>query len=280
MSPWPPAGSSALAISGLLLSSNVVSWTALNLAVVILGGPVQHIEGVGEVFGVRGPELEIHKGGPAGIQVLHREAEGVRGVEGGDARRAAADAVAADQLLRRKVLPVGDAVVVVVGVEDAGNFVAVGVAEGGDAGRAHVAAGEGGALQRIHQPVAVGVLRQRVQVPLLAVVDEPLHLQRVGDGVAVGVPFGGIGAQPDGLHAIRQAVAIGVHQAGVGLEHRLLLVGQAIGDGRLTVAFGLARQVGSGVATGRDALARLRAPSRQGSAPGPVDRGPRGSGRG
>jgi hypothetical protein len=82
--------------------------------------------------------------------------------------------------------------------EEVGDAVLVAVALRADVGRRGMEdVHQRGTFDGIDQPVLVRVALYRVEIPVLAPlrVDESLHLQGVGDQVAVGVRVVAIGAQ-------------------------------------------------------------------------------------
>ncbi len=204
----------------------------LYLPLLIPFGPVEDVVGVPEMIGVGGPELELHVGDVAGVQVVHDQGEGVVfgegvGVLGGG--------------VGGQVQVVGHPVAVVVVVQHVGRAVAVGVV--GDA----VAVLIHEPLLPVGEPVVVGVHLQRVGVPDPPGVEEALDLQRVGDEVPIGVDDIGVGAE-ELLLVVGEAVPVGILPGllekgsrvpegeqrvgvvvvGVGAEEDLLDVGEAV----------------------------------------------------
>ena len=212
---------------GEILERRIVVFVALNLAVVVSAGPVQHVESIGEVSFLSRTQLKIHKDGLILLEVFDFEFEGTIVVKG---------VVWAAHLSEgREVNLIGDAVIVVVSVKQVGDVVAIGVfATGYGVGRRIGVVGRKRipTLLAIHQAVVVGVRVVRVRVPPLAAPGRPLetpHLHTVGDLVTVAVGIIGVGAQP-GFLQVSQAVAV-VVAFGVGEVFVVLLQGHLGGEG-------------------------------------------------
>jgi hypothetical protein len=182
-----------------------------HLALVVLG-PVEGLEGVAQVVGVGRAELQVHVDGAVvapGVDAEGQRGPGIgQGAEGGE------------------VHLVGHAVAVVVLVPQVGHAVQVGVealVRRAAQGVRTTGATDGvGPLQVVLQAVAVGVGVEGAGGPVLAVVVEALHLQRVGDQVEVAVYRVREGAQ-EHLVGVAEAVLIGIQVAV--LPGHLLVVG-------------------------------------------------------
>ena len=210
----------------------VVALAAHDLAVLIAAGPVQDIQGVGQVLRIGRAQLEIHQDGVVLIgearlagQVVHHQVEGVGASEG--------CGVAQDGL-GREVNLVGDAVVVAVQVKEVRGAVVVGVAAGrGGVGRRPILAGGAlRALQGIGLAIMIGVRVNGVRVPVFASVFKAHNLQIVADAVAVAVKAGGrrwVGAQAQDFPSVLQAIIVGIFPGRVCIVLlSFVVIGQAV----------------------------------------------------
>ncbi len=188
-------------------------------------GPVQGLEGVAQVVGVRGDHLQVYVDWALVIAGVDAQGEGGsvagQGGEGGEVR------------------PVGDTVAIVVIVPHVGHAVQVGV----EALVGPALQGSGPSrpadgirpLQAVAQAVPVAVEVQGVGDPVLPVVVEAFNLQRVGDQVEVAVHRGGERAQHL-LVGIGEAVLVRIFVAEPG-RHVTVIVA----DAQLFAPFGRPR---------------------------------------
>ncbi len=209
----------------------VIAAPAHDLAVLVAAGPVQDVEGVGQVLRIGRAQLEVHKDGIIGVglpwfvaQVLHIQVERVGAVEG---RGVAQDGLGGEVNL------IGDAVAVAVQVKEVWGAVVIGVAAGGGwVGCSPIGGGALRALREIGSAVLVRVRAVGVGVPSLAPVFKAGHLQIIADAIAVAVKAGGrrwVGAQAQHLPAVLQAVAVGIFLGGVCIIFRFFVaIGQAV----------------------------------------------------
>ena len=168
----------------------------LHLAQVV-DGPVVDVEGIPQVIGVRGAQLEFDIRGGAGGQPVQAEQQRLLAVE-----------IPAAARKGRKIDIVGHAVAVVIHIQQVGSVIAVAVPGGVGVGVVPFGV--------VFEAILVAILQVGVAVPALVVQQETLHLERIRDAVPVRV------------HAIRVPIAIPIDGDRTGAQQRFLFVGQSI----------------------------------------------------
>ncbi|MBN1872922.1 MAG: hypothetical protein JXA33_01725 [Anaerolineae bacterium] len=179
--------------------SAVIVLLPLHLPGLIAARPIEDVEGIRQMGRYDRAQLEIHHHRLARLQAVNDEFEGVfagKRLGGGKVGEG------------RSVHAVGDAVVVVIAVEEVGRAVVVRVL-------AHHVRGKDGcrithalrALDAVRDPVVVGVRRQRVAEPLLTVVGEGFDLNVIRDAIPIRVRLIHLRAEK-GLLCIGERVAI------------------------------------------------------------------------
>ncbi len=192
----------------------IVASPALHLAVFIAAGPVQHVERVGQVIGDDRTELQVNQNGIVGVQPVDYQLEGTLAVEG--SRRTAHDGSGG------RINPVGDAVAVIVAVEQVWRAVPVSV------GASLRGCPQARTFKGVWPAVVVRIHRVGVEVPVLSAKIKAAHLGPIEDAVAIGVGKGWLGAQAQHLPTVPQTVAISIGSFRVGLVLSLLAIGQTV----------------------------------------------------
>ncbi len=199
-------GASGLRIVG---SGEGRAFDPLDLALRVVGRPVEHVHGIGQVIRVDRPELQIEEDGMALIQLGDLDAEGVIAV--------------------KRIDVSGHLVTLAIAIQDA---VVIQIAgDGWSVRRPGVKLNQRCALKPVETTVSVRVRAQRIGVPVLVRVPEPQHLDVVRDGVTIGVAAQRTEAQLMHLNPVRKPVAIRVWVGGIGAHELLVDVDQTVAVG-------------------------------------------------
>ena len=159
----------------------MVPTAALDLAVLVTAGPIQHVERVGQVLFLHRPELKVDKYRPVRLYPVDLELEGIITSKWiVHAHRAVGGAVDA----------IGDPIIIVVQVKDVGRVISIAVLTDGPALRTVVGhavvigvqtsafgrAGAGGTFSTVNKAVVVGVRAIGIAVPALVEQTVPWRL--------------------------------------------------------------------------------------------------------
>ena len=187
----------------------------LDLPLRIVAGPVEDIVGLPEMVGIERAHGKIDKNG------FGRAGKGQVEIE---LLVAQARAGVADHVKGRIVHLIGDAVAIVVKIEEIRGGVAVGrsaIRIATTRGDKVSAEGAGGgyitqprAFDPIGQAIAIAVGVERVEIPPFAVKENPLHLKPIADQVIVRVDVIGAGAKFVDLGFVAETVTVAVGVGG------------------------------------------------------------------